>query len=934
MNRFKKSYYFYGIIVSFLSITFHVYTVSHKPYLEPNLPQLAVSYIFQQDTQNNSIQFPSVEQSNRSSSSSQYSYGSFEYKQFLYKRSGSVTIAQHKYPVTREDFDVIQKICLDNPNYDKDVLLKALLQSSIINESAMLMKNDQPLHCFNSDIYINPEHFKQLANTQQRLKLLKKSAEQAMYDRHKREKSQLESTHKLQLKNAKKKSKTEENKVVSQHKKESAELETKHKQEKKHPLGIKQPKKSVVGPSQSQTQAIQQASPQQITKKSNIASQEIQKEIAKQDQSLREQNKNLISRGQDNSFQKVMDQRSKSFEASIKNPTISNEKISINVVTAGFLQAQGIDTTQFQQVEGLPIQHQLTHELVEILDAVADYAQQHQYEIYQTHLTKYCAHLASLSQQSNIEGALEQAIDGTNCCHGIQHYLEGMVSGIAQAYQQFQTALDYFDVVADTYGNLILQHGAQGAIVAYGLDAIVAAGMIAAPTATVAATGIMIGATAYVMAPLCAQAMIDTSAFGAACITGNWDKITSDLDNFNKLISKPETVGRMAELAGGAAMPTPNLSYVVDQVLSLRPVITSVQNASGEMAQSLYLMTKNQLQKVYAQGVELLQLPEFMNFNISYKKICGFNFFDILPKSHPALIGMETGLLNSGEQAALTNLFTQAEESVVGNIVKSGTSYVGSQVIQPIEQVAETFIAEQIQSLVQLHEVLQQEIVQTLKQPIVSTDLTAKITDVKAIEFANLTPKIRQLQDLAKYTDNFKNLENLIPEDILYLNRIYELQSYRAQIKNFLDIHKPYFMYDGQKYFIEDIASYHIHAADYFRKDAPKGGHSNYGGHKLDYFKPTINKQNPIGAKEVRFYNSRYANKIKDSSIYPETWSEYMCDLKAIAAMTNSKAVITKSEDGTTLEITGYSIEGLEIKIFYDIAKKRIKSHYPDSERF
>ena len=60
-----------------------------------------------------------------------------------------------------------------------------------------------------------------------------------------------------------------------------------------------------------------------------------------------------------------------------------------------------------------------------------------------------------------------------------------------------------------------------------------------------------------------------------------------------------QTVARMAELAGGAAIPTPNLSCVVDQVLSLRPVVTSVQNASGEMVQSLYLMTKNQLQIVY-----------------------------------------------------------------------------------------------------------------------------------------------------------------------------------------------------------------------------------------------------------------------------------------------------------------------------------------------
>ena len=423
-------------------------------------------------------------------------------------------------------------------------------------------------------------------------------------------------------------------------------------------------------------------SSQHVTKQSNIALQEIQK--------LREHNNQVAKakRAQDGSFRQVINQRSKAFEVSIKNQTPTTELIKINSQTAAFLQVQGIDTTQFQQVEGLPIQHQLTYELVNVLDAVADYAQQHHSEIYQTHLTKYCAHLASLSQQSNCKGALDQAIDGTNCCHGIEHYLKGMASSIGQAYQQFHTALDYFDVVADTYGNLIVQHAAQGAMVANGLEAIVTVGMIAAPTATVAAAGIMIGATAYVMAPLCLQALMDLNHFASACILSDWSKVASDLDSFGKFISSRETVARMAELAGGAAMPTPNLSSVVDQVLSLRPVITSVQNASGEMVQSLYLMTKNQLQKVYAQGLELLQLPEFINFNMKCEKNWGSYFFNILPQSHPALAGafsgLESGAISSAEQAALTQLFTQTEGSVASDIVKSGASSIGSQATQGI----------------------------------------------------------------------------------------------------------------------------------------------------------------------------------------------------------------------------------------------------------
>ena len=185
------------------------------------------------------------------------------------------------------------------------------------------------------------------------------------------------------------------------------------------------------------------------------------------------------------------------------------------------------------------------------------------------------------------------------------------------------------------------------------------------------------------------------------------------------------------------------------------------------------------------------------------------------------------------------------------------------------------------------------------------------------------------MQDLAKYTDNFNNLEILIPEDIAYLNRIYELQSYRAQIKNFLNTHKPYFIYEGQQYFIEDIASYHIHAGDYARKDAPKGGHSNYGGDKLNYFKPEIIKNGPLGAKDVLFYNSRNINLTKPSSIYPESWSEFVCDLKVIEVMMSGNVVIEIDVDRGIINFEGCTFEGLNIRIGYDIKAKRIKTHYP-----
>jgi len=188
---------------------------------------------------------------------------------------------------------------------------------------------------------------------------------------------------------------------------------------------------------------------------------------------------------------------------------------------------------------------------------------------------------------------------------------------------------------------------------------------------------------------------------------------------------------------------------------------------------------------------------------------------------------------------------------------------------------------------------------------------------------------VRQLKDLSRLTQSFTNLDNLIPEDIQYLNRIHSLGPYRSQIKEFLDIHKPYFIYEEQVYFLEDIASYHIHAADYFVKEAPRGGHSNYGGNNLDHFNPIVNEEGPLGSKDVKLRNSRKLEKSKSSSLYPEDWSEILCDLKAIEVMTSDKVVIKISEDLKSLEFIGFTTEGLKIRIYYDIANKRIKTHHP-----
>ena len=106
-----------------------------------------------------------------------------------------------------------------------------------------------------------------------------------------------------------------------------------------------------------------------------------------------------------------------------------------------------------------------------------------------------------------------------------------------------------------------------------------------------------------------------------------------------------------------------------------------MHKASDQATQSLYLMTKSQLEKVWQQSVELLQLPEFTNFNASYKNILGCNFFDILPKSHPALAPAFTDLaeniLTSSESAGLSQLFFN-KNSPAADAIKTVIATTGS----------------------------------------------------------------------------------------------------------------------------------------------------------------------------------------------------------------------------------------------------------------
>ncbi|MBP6869397.1 hypothetical protein KBC04_00725 [Candidatus Babeliales bacterium] len=684
---------------------------------------------------------------------------------------------------------------------------------------------------------------------------------------------------------------------------------------------------------------------QQLDQK--VLEQKISSITAQDLQELQQHNNDIILHSQkdiqqNSPFQKVMEHRSNAFEESLKKQTPTVKKYSLNPQTAGFLQAQGIDTSQFQRVDGLDIQHLLTEELLDVLDSVANMNLYKNLEIYQQNLAQYCATLASLSQQCNQAGLLPETMQGTNCCHGITHYLDGSLTG---APEQFQTGMQYFNTVLD-YGQAIAYGLATGAIDAMPVAlAMTAAAAVLSPVVVGLATQAAFVTTAVYVGYLCQQAWVESEQLQTYFLKENWDKVHEYLDQTYEYVTKLETVENGAHFVGRFA-GSYSVSAALQQLRSLQPVIGIVKSATGQISVSTKLVNKQEYINNLIQARELLEHPDFQNFKMHFKRILGIDIFTIAPNTNsisnrfnselvPAIAGIPQDFMNSTEQSLLAKIFLQSESVLVKNGANTLGDQVASKALQAVDLVeksAQEIMHDVIQQEI-MRDIIQKEITLAMQQKPVITDLTTPITGVQIDYFQEKASLIYQLQDLAKYTDNFKNLENLILEDVCYLNRIYELQPYRAQIKNFLDLHKLYFMYNNEKYFIEDIASYHIHAGDYYRKQAPKGGHSNFGGNKLDYFNPTITKDGPLGAKDVIFYNSRKPNIYKDSTIYPEDLSEFTCDLKAIEMMLSKSVEISERTAGTLI-ISGKTPEGLDIIVHYDIANKRIKTHYPDVEKF
>jgi len=154
---------------------------------------------------------------------------------------------------------------------------------------------------------------------------------------------------------------------------------------------------------------------------------------------------------------------------------------------------------------------------------------------------------------------------------------------------------------------------------------------------------------------------INAYDFGKCCIAGDREAVDQYLDTSYKFITDLENVERAAEIATGLAVGY-NCTAIVQELQALstmRPVVATVYQASGQATRSIGLMIAVEIEQEIIAAAEILQNPEFSNFNLVYENIFGCDFFTLAPQTHPALapileIAGMPGMINAAEQELMS----------------------------------------------------------------------------------------------------------------------------------------------------------------------------------------------------------------------------------------------------------------------------------------
>ena len=465
-----------------------------------------------------------------------------------------IYLENYLLPGLPHDCNLIEKIRADNPHYPQGTLLSKLAHNENINQMSSYYRFDKDAWYISENIIINPEYFKGLPQADVRVNEILQAATKTTKERQTKEITALDASY-----NKAKKHQPKAQKVVleNQYKKDKNNLKLKHQQELKD------------GP---------------FLNAQKIVRAEYQRKYQTQTlHNMLDQHDNLIKQqphqvSKNDQFVQTMQARDQAIRTSLQN-TVATEKLHcLTHQTTGFLQAHNINPQQFQALHGIEIQHQFTQELISVLDSVADFSLKNPYQTLHHNLALHCANLASLTQQANSLQNLVAVEQGVNCCHGIDHFMQGISAPDTYSRdQQMATALDYCNAVA--------RGALKGAGTAVAVSAATAVGLAIAPTTTGIILGAAAVATAIHIGTLCGQGLMHAYTLGNYCVHGDYDKVDTYLQKAYQSITNLENIEQTTAYVTGFITAYKGLPALqnLQKSFDFHPVIATIEQASGQV---------------------------------------------------------------------------------------------------------------------------------------------------------------------------------------------------------------------------------------------------------------------------------------------------------------------------------------------------------------
>lgn len=181
------------------------------------------------ESENDFYNFPKIDGSESKSNLrlQQYAYSVFQQCKLMPCCNGSMI------PITKEDKLLVDRICADNQHYNSDLLRFIIARSSIINHAQEFMSQDNKHSCFRSDIFIDQNHFKDLPDSNNRIKKFKNASQEVLEHLHQEEKNKLTTLQNQEKSAGKTLSKSKRKALENKHKNQSQHLKSEHEKELK-----------------------------------------------------------------------------------------------------------------------------------------------------------------------------------------------------------------------------------------------------------------------------------------------------------------------------------------------------------------------------------------------------------------------------------------------------------------------------------------------------------------------------------------------------------------------------------------------------------------------------------------------------------------------------------------------------------------------------